>query len=146
MTRKPPTGKTKDVDAYLEAAPEGARPILQELRRLVLETVPDAQESISYGVPHYHRHREYLAAFAAHKGHVGFGFGEGGLTGEERDGLAKAGYRLGLVTLQVRFGQAVPADALVRFLRRQARAAEEEGREASRASRRSSRRTSYPAR
>ncbi len=121
MTRMPPTGKTKAVDAYLSAAPEGARPILRELRRLVFETVPDAQESISYGVPHYHRNRDYLAAFAAYKGHVGFGFGEGGLTGEERDELAKAGYRLGRVTLQVRFGQAVPADAIVRFLRRQAR-------------------------
>ena len=43
--------KPKDVDAYIAAAPTEARPILEELRRIVLTTIPKVEEKISWGVP-----------------------------------------------------------------------------------------------
>ena len=38
------------VDAYIAAQPAAARPVLQEVRRAMLEALPGAEESISYKI------------------------------------------------------------------------------------------------
>lgn len=43
----------KDVDRYIENAPEEARSTLNELRAAVREAAPDSVETISYGMPFY---------------------------------------------------------------------------------------------
>ena len=43
----------KSVDEYFENAPNEVRPKLKEIRKAIRETVPDAIESISYGMPFY---------------------------------------------------------------------------------------------
>ena len=58
--------KAKNVDSYIAAAPEAARPILRQLRRIITTAVPEAEETISYGTPFYRYHGR-LAYFAAHK-------------------------------------------------------------------------------
>jgi len=55
---------------YIAAAPEAARPILRQLRLIITTAVPEAEETISYGMPFYRYHGR-LAYFAAHKDHVG---------------------------------------------------------------------------
>ena len=45
---------------------EAARPILRQLRRIITTAVPEAEETISYGMPFYRYHGR-LAYFAAHK-------------------------------------------------------------------------------
>lgn len=40
-----------DVDTYIDNAPSAAQPLLHELRSLILTTVPDASERISYAMP-----------------------------------------------------------------------------------------------
>ena len=45
--------KSNEVDAYIAAAPEAAQPHLRELRRLIKETAPKAEERISYGIIGY---------------------------------------------------------------------------------------------
>ena len=62
--------KAKNVDSYIAAAPEAARPILRQLRRIITTAVPEAEETISSGMPFYRYHGR-LAYFAAHKDHVG---------------------------------------------------------------------------
>jgi uncharacterized protein YdhG (YjbR/CyaY superfamily) len=58
------------IDAYIaEAAPE-AQGILQEIRRVVKTAVPDASETISYGVPAFKQKRVFIY-FAAFKKHIG---------------------------------------------------------------------------
>jgi uncharacterized protein YdhG (YjbR/CyaY superfamily) len=54
------------VQSYLDAAQEERRGTLRALRKLVRETVPDAVESIRYGMPYYNHHGD-LCAFAAQK-------------------------------------------------------------------------------
>ena len=58
------------VDAYIDAAPEGVRPTLRELRRLIKAAAPDAVEKMSYGMPFY-EHRGRLVYFAAYQNHIG---------------------------------------------------------------------------
>jgi uncharacterized protein YdhG (YjbR/CyaY superfamily) len=45
--------RAKDVDRYVENAPEEVRPRLRQIRTAIREAAPEAIESISYGMPHY---------------------------------------------------------------------------------------------
>jgi len=59
------------VDEYLAAQPEDVRPLLDEIRHIIKSTVPNAVETISYGMPAYKVHG-ILVYFAANKNHIGF--------------------------------------------------------------------------
>jgi uncharacterized protein YdhG (YjbR/CyaY superfamily) len=61
--------KPPDIDAYLAGVPEDARAALEDLRRTVRELVPDAVESISYGMPTFKYRGKWLFYFAAAKQH-----------------------------------------------------------------------------
>ena len=61
----------KNVSTYLDQAPLEHQPSLRELRHLIQTIVPDAQESISYGMPAYTWQGKPLFYFAAMKGHLG---------------------------------------------------------------------------
>ena len=66
--------KPQDVDAYIAAAPAESRPILEELRKIVLSTLPKVDEKIAWGVPIYRYHGE-IGGYAAYKKHVSVGLG-----------------------------------------------------------------------
>jgi uncharacterized protein YdhG (YjbR/CyaY superfamily) len=61
---------TREVDAYIAAAPKAAQPLLRQLRELIKSGAPKAEERISYGMPYYryHGHLMYFAAFTNHVG------------------------------------------------------------------------------
>jgi len=58
------------VDAYIAAAPKAAQPLLRQLRGLIREGAPKAEEGISYRMPYY-RYHGHLMYFAAFKDHIG---------------------------------------------------------------------------
>ena len=57
------------VDAYLAALPAGQRDVLQRLRSQIARLVPDAVETISYGMPAFKRHGRFLVSYAGWKAH-----------------------------------------------------------------------------
>jgi len=59
---------SEEVDAYIAGYPERVQTILKEIRRTIQETAPEAEETISYGMPAYKWHGPlvYFAAFAKH--------------------------------------------------------------------------------
>ncbi|MEI6226259.1 MAG: YdeI/OmpD-associated family protein [Deltaproteobacteria bacterium] len=61
---------TKDprVDAYIARAAPFARPVLSHLRSVVRAAVPEAEETIKWGMPHY-VHHGILCCIAGFKGH-----------------------------------------------------------------------------
>jgi uncharacterized protein YdhG (YjbR/CyaY superfamily) len=61
----------KNVDEYLAAAPEEARPVLVKLRKTIRASAPMAEEVISYQIPTYRYHGP-LVHFAAFKSHCSF--------------------------------------------------------------------------
>jgi uncharacterized protein YdhG (YjbR/CyaY superfamily) len=63
---------TEDVDAYLHVLEEPKRSTLEELRRTILEIVPDAEQVISYNVPAFRIDGEIVVGFAAFKGHLSY--------------------------------------------------------------------------
>lgn len=61
--------KSNLVDAYLAKQPEEAQRVLQRVRRLIRKQLPDAEETISYGIPAYKRQGQYVVYFAGWKRH-----------------------------------------------------------------------------
>lgn len=62
--------RVKSIDDYITNAPDEIQEKLNDLRRVIKETAPDAQEKISYSMPYY-GHRGRLVYFAYHKKHIG---------------------------------------------------------------------------
>jgi uncharacterized protein YdhG (YjbR/CyaY superfamily) len=61
----------KNIDEYIAGFPENIQAILQNLRRVIHEAAPEAQETISYGMPAF-RLNGIVVYFAAFKDHIGF--------------------------------------------------------------------------
>lgn len=57
------------IDAYLTTLPANQREALQRLRAQVARTVPDAVETISYGMPAFKLDGRLLVSFAGWKAH-----------------------------------------------------------------------------
>lgn len=66
--------KDKRVDAYIDAAPEFAQPILAELRERVHAANPAVVEDLKWGAPHFTYKGKLYAGMSAFKAHCAFGF------------------------------------------------------------------------
>jgi uncharacterized protein YdhG (YjbR/CyaY superfamily) len=66
-----PGRKPESVDAYVSGFPPDVQTILGRLRTTVRSLLPDARETISYGIPTYKRNGA-VVYFAAFKAHIGF--------------------------------------------------------------------------
>lgn len=62
--------RSKEVTEYIAQYPDGVQERLNALRALITETVPEAAEKISWGMPTYTL-RGNLIHFAAQKHHIG---------------------------------------------------------------------------
>ena len=74
--------KPVSVDDYLEGLGEQHRAILSKLRQVIRAAVPDAAESISYGLPAYKYRSRPLVYFGVAKNHYAL-YGLGGAGHEE---------------------------------------------------------------
>lgn len=61
----------KSIDEYILQFPQEVQEILKTLRKVIKESVPDAEEKISWQMPTFVLHGN-LVHFAAHKKHIGF--------------------------------------------------------------------------
>jgi uncharacterized protein YdhG (YjbR/CyaY superfamily) len=114
MPAQPP----RDVDSYIAAAPEGARPLLKELRETICTAAPEAEELISYGMPYYHLHGVRLTYFQAHTRHIGlyaFSVEDARAVGLEQRMAAKS-------TLQFPLDQPLPTSAIRRLIKQRVKA------------------------
>ena len=59
------------IASYFAKFPETSQKRMQQIRMLILEKAPEAQESISYGMPAYKTNGKPLIYFAAFKNHIG---------------------------------------------------------------------------
>ena len=62
----------KTMDEYIARFPKDVRDVLEKLRRVIRESAPKAEETISYGIPTFDLNGRHLVHFAAYKNHVGF--------------------------------------------------------------------------
>lgn len=59
-----------DIDAYIGTFPPNVQERLETIRQIIKEVVPEAKESIKYGLPAFTYHGN-LVYFAAWKKHIG---------------------------------------------------------------------------
>ena len=61
-----------DIDRYLAGLDEPQRSTLDALRKSIMEVVPGAEQSISYGMPAFKVGGKTVAGFAAFKNHLSY--------------------------------------------------------------------------
>ncbi len=119
--------KAPNVEAYIAAVPLPARRIMLQLRTIIREEAPLAEEKISYRMPMY-AHHGMLVGFAAFERHVGF-YAISNVVKKYAKELE--GYHTGKGSVQFPTGQRLPA-LLVRQIVRD-RVAENEAKAAAKA-------------
>jgi uncharacterized protein YdhG (YjbR/CyaY superfamily) len=73
MRRIPKLGrKPGTVDEYLARLGSGQRAALQRLREIIRDTIPEAEECISYGVPSFRWKGRFVLALGATPKHCAF--------------------------------------------------------------------------
>jgi uncharacterized protein YdhG (YjbR/CyaY superfamily) len=97
----------KTIDEYLAFQPEKVMGALENLRQIIRETAPEAEEVISYGIPAYKYHG-MLVYFAAYKKHCSLFAGNGALTEQMQEQL-KA-YKTSKGTIQFTVEKPLPDD------------------------------------
>jgi len=102
---------TREVDAYIAAAPKAAQPHLRQLRALIKEAAPNAEERISYKMPSY-RYRGNLVYFSAFRSHIGLY--PGGYADKYPE-LVK--YMAGKGTLRFPLDDPLPAALIKKFIK-----------------------------
>ena len=60
------------MDSYIKSFPEKEQTILEQLRSAIKNAAPEAQETISYGIPTFKLKGKALVHFGAFKKHIGF--------------------------------------------------------------------------
>lgn len=65
------------IDAYIARSADFARPILEHLRALVHRAVPDVEETVKWGMPHFTLRGAIVCGMASFKQHASFGFWRG---------------------------------------------------------------------
>jgi uncharacterized protein YdhG (YjbR/CyaY superfamily) len=61
---------SREIDDYLATLDEPKRSTLEQVRRTILDLLPDAEECISYQLPAYRVGGKVIAGFGAFKNHL----------------------------------------------------------------------------
>ena len=99
--------------SYFAKFPETSQKRMQQIRMLILEKAPEAQESISYGMPAYKTNGKPLIYFAAFKNHIGLYATPSGHT-HFADALSQ--YKQGKGSVQFPNEQPLPLDLIAEII------------------------------
>ncbi len=66
------TDKPENIDEYIAAFPHDVQKILENIRQIIKNNAPAAQEAIKYQMPTFVLSGKNLVHFAAFKNHIGF--------------------------------------------------------------------------
>lgn len=97
------------IDDYLKDVTPSQRKELERIRLIVKTAVPEAEETISYGIPTLTYNKKYLVYFAAFKDHMSI-FPGATLTAELKDKLK--GYIFGKGTIQFTEANPLPKEII----------------------------------
>ena len=103
----------QSIDEYIAQFPPEIREKLQEIRKIIREAAPDAEEKISYRMPAFALNG-ILVYFAAFKNHLGFFPTASGVEGF-KDQLT--GYKISKGTIQLPLDQPIPVDLIRKIVR-----------------------------
>lgn len=118
MAKKGPMPNFETVDDYIAHQPEAAQKMLQELREIVLEAVPDAEEVLNYKVPSFtlvkggkRDQQIMMAGYAKFIGFYPFP------TTMEKFSDELKGYKQGKGSVQFPLNQSLPKELILRMVK-----------------------------
>lgn len=104
---------SNDTESYIDSFPQNIQVILQQLRSVIKEAAPEAEETIKYAMPTYVQHGN-LVHFAAYKNHIGFYATPTGHTAFEEQ-LSK--YKSGKGSVQFPINEPLPLELIKEIVR-----------------------------
>jgi len=107
------TSQIKTIDHYLDSQPEATRVLLESLRNRIKSWVPEATETMSYGIPTFKLKRN-LVHFAGYPGHIGFYPSPSGIAAFKSE---LTGYTYAKGSVQFPLNQPLPWDLIERMVR-----------------------------
>lgn len=106
--------KFADHDAYIAAAPEAFRPLLNQLRGQLAKVLPDAEEIIAYDMPGFGFGKSVIAGYAAFTKQCGLYLSKGAVSAHA-DEIAAAGLKATKTGVTFTVRKPIP-DALIKKL------------------------------
>ena len=103
-----------EIDAYLAALEEPKRSTLEQLRTVILEVVPDAEQGLAYGAPAFKVRGKTVAGFAAFKNHLSYLPHSGSVLAELGDAVAR--YETSKGSLKFAIDQPLPKRLVVTLI------------------------------
>lgn len=106
------TSKPTSVEAYISAFPVTTQMLLNQIRETIKTAAPEAEESISYGMPAY-KYKGPLVYFGAYEKHIGFyPTGEGMLAFAPK----LSDYKTSKGAVQFQLNEPIPFDLIVEMV------------------------------
>ena len=102
------------IDEYIAAFPRNVQDILEELRRVIRESAPESEETISYGIPTFDFNGRHLVHFAAYRNHVGFYPTSSGIAHFKKE-LSR--YELSRGTVRFPINEPIPFDLVKKIVK-----------------------------
>jgi len=101
------------IDEYILDFPDEVQAILNQIRSTIRQAAPNAEESISYGMPAYKTYGKPLVYFAGFKNHIGF---YATPTGHEEFAKELSKYKQGKGSVQFPIDQPMPLDLIFQIV------------------------------
>ena len=101
--------KADTIDEYIAGFPSDTQKVMQQIRTVIKNVVPDAEETISYAIPTFRLNGKYLVYFAGFKKHIGFYPAPVGME-EFKDQLS--GFKTGKGSVQFSLNDPMPLDLI----------------------------------
>lgn len=108
------TTKPTTIDQYIAGFPAETQALLEQVRQLIRKEVPEAEETISYGIPTFKLNGTYLIYFAGYKKHISV---HPAPTADESFKEDFSPYKTGKGTLQFPLGQPLPTPLIIKVLK-----------------------------
>lgn len=105
--------KPQTVDEYIDLAAPDVATTLQQLRSLIRETAPEAEEKISYGIPYY-GYLGRLVYFSFTKNHIGLYFLPPIIEAHQKD---LRSYKTSTSVIQIPLGEKLPISLIKRLVK-----------------------------
>ena len=102
-----------DVENYIATFPTEVQQILRQIRKVILQTAPNAVEKVAYGMPGYKLNGKPLVYFAGYAKHVGLY-----ATPVAHEAFANElkGYKQGKGSVQFPLNKPMPFDLIKRII------------------------------
>ncbi len=102
-----------DVENYIATFPTEVQQILRQIRKVILQTAPNAVEKVAYGMPGYKLNGKPLVYFAGYAKHVGLY-----ATPVAHEAFANElkGYKQGKGSVQFPLNKPIPFDLIKRII------------------------------